>query len=203
MPWYQSIPPLLKTLGRNMVWHVPTDEKIIYLTFDDGPHPEITPWVMDLLDTYGAKATFFCVGDNVVKHNSTFEAIEQRGHRCGNHTMTHMKGWNNSNKKYFEDIAACHAVMGSDLFRPPYGRIKPSQVSALKKNYRIIMWSLLSCDFDKNLNREEALAGLKKHSSSGSIVVFHDSVKAEQNLKYLLPLYLQFLKEQGFICKTL
>ncbi|MES2617085.1 MAG: polysaccharide deacetylase family protein [Bacteroidota bacterium] len=203
MLWYQSIPLWFQKISRNLIWQLPTEEKIIYLTFDDGPHPEITPWVIAQLKQYNASATFFCVGDNVIKHPDTYALLAANNHRSGNHTMTHMKGWGTDNSTYFDNVAACSELVKSDLFRPPYGRIKPSQIRHLKHLYKIIMWNLLSCDFDQTLDKEAAIEGLKKNTKKGSIVVFHDSVKAEKNLKYLLPLYLQFLNENGFTCKTL
>lgn len=203
MLWYQSIPAWFQDLFPNLTWQLPSNDKTVYLTFDDGPHPEITPWVMNQLDRYNVKATFFCVGDNVGRYPEVKNMLTRQGHVVGNHTMHHIKGWGNSTEDYLSDVEQCNALVASPLFRPPYGRIKPSQARILCKEYRIIMWSLLSCDFDRNLNTEKALEGLKKKTKNGSIVVFHDSVKAERNLKVLLPPYLQFLHENGFICGTL
>ncbi len=143
------------------------------------------------------------MGDNVRKFPETYQQILDEGHHTGNHTMHHLKGWNTNDDTYFNNVAECAGYVKSNLLRPPYGRIKSSQINALKKDYQIIMWSLLSCDFEKNLNTDKALAGLKKNTRPGSIIVFHDSVKAEKNLKTLLPLYLQFLNENGFNCKLI
>lgn len=186
-----------------MTWQIPNDKKEVYLTFDDGPHPAITPWVMEQLEFYSASATFFCVGDNVRKYPETYSQILINQHSVGNHTMHHIKGWNTDTENYINNINECAEYVKSDLLRPPYGRIKPSQVKRLKSRFKIIMWSLLSCDFDRKLNTIEALEGLKRKTKSGSIVVFHDSEKAEKNLKVMLPLYLQFLNENGFTCKAL
>lgn len=203
MLWYQSIPAWFQDLFPNLTWQLPGMDKTVYLTFDDGPHPEITPWVLDQLDRYNMKATFFCVGDNVRKYPEVKNMLTKRGHAVGNHTMHHIKGWGTSIQDYISDIEQCNALTSTPLFRPPYGRIKPSQARILRKEYRIIMWSLLSCDFDRKLDTVKALDGLLRKTRNGSIVVFHDSVKAEQNLKVLLPPYLQFLHDNGFNCATL
>jgi peptidoglycan/xylan/chitin deacetylase (PgdA/CDA1 family) len=203
MIWYQSIPRWFRNFFPQLIWKGPDNDQTIYLTFDDGPHPDITPWVLDQLDRFQFKATFFCVGDNARKFPETFRMLSARGHHTGNHTMHHLKGWNTETKTYLEDVESCHAYVDSKLFRPPYGRIKSSQAKVLRKKYRIIMWTLLACDFDKNLDREAAIEGLKKKTRNGDIVVFHDSVKAEENLKVLLPQYLQFLNDNGFTCAVL
>lgn len=180
------------------------DSKHIYLTFDDGPHPSITPWVMDQLAFHGAKATFFCVGQNINKYPDTFQEIKNRGHQVGNHTYNHLKGWFTKNKDYYSNISECQNLMpGNKLFRPPYGRIKPTQYFHLRKSFRIIMWNQLSWDFLKNLDREKALLGLKKRARQKSIIVFHDSVKAQKNLEYLLPRYLEYLSEEELISRGL
>ncbi len=203
MLWYQSIPVWFQKVFKLLEWQIPNDSNTVYLTFDDGPHPEITPWVLNELDKQNAKATFFCVGDNAKKFPETYQHILAAGHQTGNHTMHHLKGWKTIDEIYIDNVEQCAHYVDSILLRPPYGRIKKSQIAKLKNNFRIIMWSLLSCDFEKNLNTAKALEGLKKNTKSGSIVVFHDSVKAEKNLKILLPLYLQFLNEKGFNCKAI
>lgn len=203
MIWYQSFPGWLQSLFPSLLWRKKENEKTIYLTFDDGPHPEISLWVAELLKKHQLPATFFCVGDNARKYPETLNYLRNEGHSIGNHTMHHIKGWSNSTSDYLKDIELCQAYTGTQLFRPPYGRIKPSQVKALKKDFQIVMWSLLSCDFDPNLNTQKALEGLKRKTKDGSIVVFHDSVKAEKNLKILLPDYIDFLIKQGYKCKAL
>ena len=203
MIWYQSIPSWIKKLFPSLTWEVKEDDNAVYLTFDDGPHPEITPWVIDQLNQFNMKATFFCVGDNARKFPETIDHIKQTGHQLGNHTMHHIKGWNTSTEDYIKDIEACQQHVPSDLFRPPYGRISKEQIQQLKQKFRIIMWTILSCDFDKKLNQEKALRGLKNKTRKGSIIVFHDSVKAEKNLRFLLPQYLQFLNHKGYTCKIL
>ncbi len=203
MIWYQSIPFWLQGLFPSLVWQKPAEQAVVYLTFDDGPHPDISRWVAEQLKPYGIKATFFCVGDNVRKYPETAAYLQSEGHRLGNHTMHHIKGWNNSTEDYIKDIELCQQQIDSNLFRPPYGRISRKQIKALKDKFHIVMWSLLSCDFDRNLNKEKALNGLKSKTKNGSIVVFHDSLKAESNLRYLLPKYLEFLHQSGYTCKTL
>jgi peptidoglycan/xylan/chitin deacetylase (PgdA/CDA1 family) len=143
------------------------------------------------------------VGDNVVKYPEVVSLIHENGHALGNHTMNHVKGWQLKNEDYLENVSRCHQVLESNLFRPPYGRVKWSQVKLLKPNYKVVMWSLLSLDYLKGLNVEKSLNELKKQTKSGSIVVFHDSDKAEQNLKDLLPPYLQFLNDNGFNCQVI
>lgn len=186
-----------------MTWRKETESKTVYLTFDDGPHPEITDWVIGQLGLYGMKGTFFCVGDNAGKFPEVLERLTLNGHALGNHTMHHLKGWNTSLDTYLQDVEACARLVKSTLFRPPYGRISRQQRKKLGKDYQIIMWDLLSCDFDKKLDRQKALEGLMKNTKNGSIIVFHDSEKAEQNLRYLLPPYLKFLNQNGFECNTL
>lgn len=201
--WYQSIPTFIQNLFPSLTWSKKGNENTVYLTFDDGPHPQITTWVMDCLEQNGLKGTFFCVGDNARRFPETLQSIKSRGHVLGNHTMHHIKGWNHTDEDYLADVDKCAEFVDSKLFRPPYGRIKPSQVKSLKNGYQIVMWSLLSCDFDKNLDQASAIDGLKKRTKNGSIVVFHDSEKAEKNLKHLLPQYIEFLNQEGYLCKTL
>lgn len=204
MLWYQSIPSFLKKMFPQLIWEIPsTDAPVVYLTFDDGPHPEISIWVADELEKRGLKGSFFCVGDNVRKYPETYQEIIRRGHQVGNHTMHHLKGWSTPLSTYLNDVEQCATYVNSQLLRPPYGRISRQQITKLKPKYQLVMWSLLSCDFNPNLNCEKALEGLKRKTKNGSIVVFHDSLKAEKNLKALLPAYLDFLIQNAYVCKTL
>lgn len=187
-----------QSLLRSLIWSIKTPGKEIFLTFDDGPIPIITPWVVDELKKYNAKATFFCVGDNVKKHPEVYQLLLDNGHRVGNHTMNHLNGWKNFNKTYFENIAAAEKYITSDLFRPPYGKIKPTQIFRLKKKYKLIMWDVLTGDYDESKTGEECLNKIKKNVKSGSIIVFHDSIKAEKRLRYALPKCLEFLKTEGY-----
>lgn len=200
-----TTPGLFTKLDPFLEWKVTAaKESAVYLTFDDGPHPEITPWVLDLLARYQIKATFFCVGENVRKYPEVYRRIVQEGHAVGNHTHLHLNGWKNSFRKYVTDVELASSFIHSNLFRPPYGKIGPRQAWFLKrKGYRIIMWSLLSRDFEANLDRKEALNRLLNNTYNGSIIVFHDSAKAEENLKTILPEYIDGVLEKGFKMKEL
>ena len=203
----------IKRIFPNYVWDIPNREKKVFLTFDDGPTPEITEWTLEQLKKHNAKATFFCIGNNIEKHPEIFQKIIQDNHAIGNHTFNHLKGWETDTDEYIENVKKCCFFMREkglgirdkedavELFRPPYGKIKPSQSKILRQlGYKIIMWDVLSRDFDETISPEECLANVVKNIESGSIIVFHDSVKAKQNLKYVLPKTLAFLKEKGFIC---
>lgn len=193
MPW----------LVPSVTWKMPGDRKVLYLTFDDGPHPEITPWVMDQLDRFAAKATFFCVGDNVRKYPGTFKEVLDRGHRIGNHTYNHLSGWDTNNFTYLRNISLCDVYTHTPLFRPPYGKIGINQLMAVRKKYKVIFWSILSRDFEPNLNVEESLTYMTAHSQPGDILLFHDSVKAEKNMKQLLPPLLEHFAREGYRFETL
>ena len=197
----------IKKIFSNYIWDIPNRENKVFLTFDDGPTPEITEWTLEQLKKYDAKATFFCIGNNIEKHPEIFKKITQEEHAIGNHTFNHLKGWETNNDEYIDNVKKCKETISKlstehcQLFRPPYGKIKPSQSKILRKlGYKIIMWDVLSRDFDKTITQEECLDNVLKNVKSGSIIVFHDSVKAEQNLKYVLPKTLAFLKEKGFVC---
>ncbi len=206
---FHTVPGWIKRFFSNFIWHIDTNEKAIFLTFDDGPIPEITEFVIDELAKFNAKATFFCVGENITKHPSIFEKIVSSGHAFGNHTYNHLKGWQTPNDVYFTNIykteetmrlskSGSFSIENSKLFRPPYGRIKSSQAKALRESYKIIMWDVLTCDYDKNLDGDVCLRNAIKNTGPGSIVVFHDSVKAEKNLRFVLPRYLAHFSEAGY-----
>ncbi len=197
-----TIPVILQQLMPSYTWKVDTEDKQLFLTFDDGPHPEITPWVLGQLKEFGAKATFFCVGDNVRKYPEVYQQILKENHAVGNHTFHHLNGWKTETADYLKDVSLAENYIQSNLFRPPYGRIKRSQAKQLAAKYRIIMWDRLSMDYQAQLNTEESLAQMKK-VKKGSIVVFHDSEKAFQNLKVLLPQLLSYYQQQGFSFQTL
>ncbi len=199
-------PTWLQKFFPDLLWRVPQKqpgEKILHLTFDDGPIPEITPWVLEILEKHAAKATFFVVGDNVRKHPQVFEKVKSAGHSIGNHTFNHLSGWKTDNKTYFENIEKCQALAPTPLFRPPYGRMRFSQSRFLKKKYRIVMWDVLSGDFDQKLAPEKCLDNVLKNIQPGSIIVFHDSLKAEKNLRYVLPKILDILSGQGWKFESL
>ncbi|MEM8907258.1 MAG: polysaccharide deacetylase family protein [Bacteroidota bacterium] len=191
-------PAFIQNLFPNFIWRIPSKEQTIYLTFDDGPIPEVTPWVMDVLAQFNAKATFFCVGDNVKKHRVIFEQLIQAGHAVGNHTYNHLNGWGSENLPYFHNIRHCAHLVNSDLFRPPYGRLKPRQAQFLQRHYRIIMWDVLSGDFDPHISQEQCLQNVISKTKEGSIIVFHDSLKAQNKLTYVLPRVLQHFSEKGY-----
>lgn len=170
----------------------------LYLTFDDGPIPEVTPQVLEILKRYNAKATFFCVGDNVRKHPQVYDLILKDGHSTGNHTYSHLKGIKTGNEQYFKDIEKCSELVHSNLLRPPYGRISYHQVKVLEKQYKIIMWSVLTGDYDHQLTKEEVLDNAIKHSNDGSIIVFHDSIKAYDRMIYALPALLEYYSSKEF-----
>lgn len=191
-------PAFLPFLMPSYTWRVPTTEKTLYLTFDDGPIPVVTPWVLETLRTYAAKATFFCVGDNVQKHPEVFQQVISEGHAVGNHTFNHLNGWKTDTNTYLENVAQCSRVFNSKLFRPPYGRLRPQQLKALKSEYQIVMWDILSGDFSQKISGDTCLQQVMQYARPGSIVVLHDSLKAERNLRYVLPRVLEGLGEEGF-----
>jgi peptidoglycan/xylan/chitin deacetylase (PgdA/CDA1 family) len=198
-----TIPSIFPLIAPNVTWKVKTYEKVLYLTFDDGPHPTITPLVLSILDEYNAKATFFCVGENVTKYPDIFNQILSKGHAVGNHTYNHIKGWQTSNADYHNNIKKAAEVIPSNLFRPPYGRIKPSQIKLLKDHYRIIMWSILTRDYEKNLNPHHTLKQLNKLIKSGDVIVYHDSEKAQQNMLIMLKGMLQHFQQLQYTFKAL
>ena len=196
-PWW------IKRIYDNYTWSMPPDEKILYLTFDDGPHPEATPFVLHQLKQYKAMATFFCIGKNVVDYPEIYERVLQEGHAPGNHTFNHLNGWKTSNDTYLKDVAQASGVIDSHLFRPPYGRITFFQARNLKpvmkgREPKIIMWDVVSGDFDTSCTPDQCLANVILASEPGSVVVFHDSEKALPRLQYALPRMLRFFSEKGF-----
>lgn len=199
-----SIPGFFKIFYPSLCWQVQnTNERVLYITFDDGPHPDVTPQVLDILDTYHAKATFFCVGENVNRYPNVFYEVKKRGHRVGNHTYNHLNGWKTPLKEYYENANKCRELVDSELFRPPYGRISPAQIQTLKKEFTLIMWSVLSYDYDAETTPDECFEYVINNAENGSIVVFHDSVKASKNMLYALPKVLSHYTSLGFTFKTL
>lgn len=214
---------IISTVGKaffpSLLWNFNDKEKVIYLTFDDGPIPEITPWVLEELRKYKAKATFFCIGDNVAKNPEVFKMILREGHVIGNHSHNHLDGWKTDKKTYAENVLKAEVVIRdlllSDksihpstrtkkLFRPPYGRIRPSQIKELEKaNYKIVMWDVISGDYDKRRSPQRCIKDVIKLSQPGSIIVFHDSLKASKNLKQFLPEILKYYYDNGFEFRSL
>lgn len=191
-------PVFLQFLMPSFTWKIKTGQKKLFLTFDDGPIPEVTPWVLDTLAEYNARATFFCVGDNVRKHPAVFQRMLEEGHALGNHTFNHLNGWKTPTPDYLKNVEQCDALIKSRLFRPPYGKLNWSQMKALKKKYQLVMWDVLSGDFSPALAPEKCLQYVTKHAGPGSVVVMHDSLKAERTLRYLLPQTLAHFAAQGY-----
>ena len=192
-------PPLLyRMLFPETVWRLHFKPRTVFLTFDDGPIPEVTPWVLDTLDRYGVKATFFCVGDNVKRHPELFEELLRRGHSVGNHTMNHMQGAKVSTKVYLHNVFQAHELIHSPLFRPPHGLLRWAQSKVLRSRFSIMMYDLVSHDYSRKLTGEQVLDNVKRFARNGSIIVFHDSLKAEKNMKYALPRAIEWLRSEGY-----
>jgi len=206
---------LIKKFFSNYIWDIPNSGKTVYLTFDDGPTPDISYWILDQLRENGIKATFFCVGENLKRYPEISQKILEEGHIIANHTYTHPCGWTTDTEKYIEDTLLCEEEIRKqmaefspqtagrhlpcNLFRPPYGKLTPTQSKILRKmGYKIIMWDVLTADFLPEVSEEECLANVNKNATSGSIIVFHDNPKASKDLKYALPRAIKFLKEQGY-----
>ena len=205
--YFIKIPWLVKKIFKSYTWNFSSDEKAVYLTFDDGPHPNITPWVLEELKKYNAYATFFCIGKNVEQFKETYESILDSGHATGNHTFNHLNGWQTEDDKYLEDVLKASQLIHSNLFRPPYGKIKLRQARSISDAFNnkanIIMWDTLSGDFDKNYSSEQCISNVIDNVQNGSIIVFHDSEKAYANLKHVLPKVLQFLSKEGYKLKKI
>ena len=203
---------IIKKIFSNYTWDVSNTGNTVYLTFDDGPIPEITTWVLEELKKFDLKATFFCIGENIDKHPEIFKKVISEGHAIGNHTFNHLNGWKTPTEAYIENIKLCEEVIEKTtnynskfkLFRPPYGKLKTAQARAIEKlGYEIIMWDVLSADFDTTLSKEQCLDNVLSKVKPGSIIVFHDSIKAFKNLQDVLPKTLAFLKENNFNCNVL
>lgn len=193
---------IVRAIYPKAIWRMDPSDKAVYLTFDDGPIPEVTPWVLDLLDKYHIKACFFMVGDNVRKHPDVFQMVKERGHLVGNHTFNHIRGFEYKGVSYLKNIEKANEFIQSLYFRPPHGHLRRNQAIVLHKKYKVIMWDLVTRDYSKKLNGEQVLQKVKKYARNGSIIVFHDSLKAEKNMKYALPRAIEYLLEQGYAFKT-
>jgi peptidoglycan/xylan/chitin deacetylase (PgdA/CDA1 family) len=203
-PWW------LKRFYSSFTWKIPTKEKVLYLTFDDGPHETATPFILEELKKYNAKATFFCIGKNVVSYPSIYKRILDEGHKAGNHTFNHLNGWKTDDTTYISNIVQTAELVESNLFRPPYGRIKKFQSKLLMRRedpqrplFKIIMWDVLSGDFDIKLSPQQCLDNVLKYTEKGSIIVFHDSTKAWSRMSYALPRVLAHFNKEGYVFKTL
>ncbi|MBC7400408.1 MAG: polysaccharide deacetylase family protein [Mucilaginibacter sp.] len=199
-------PWLLKKLYPQLTWDIGKADRCIYLTFDDGPIPIVTPFVLNILKQYNAKATFFCIGDNIRKHPDIFEQVKADGHTVGNHTYNHLKGWKTDDKTYLDNFLQADELIGGNLFRPPYGRIKKSQVKLLKEakpDIKLIMWNVLSGDFDADLWPESCLDNVIKNTVPGDMVLFHDSLKAFDKLEFVLPEAMEYWSKKGYEFKAI
>jgi len=194
----ERAPVIYRNLYRGSHWRFNTDKKVVYLTFDDGPIPELTPWVLDLLDKYSIKATFFCVGDNVKKHPEIYQAILERGHKTGNHTFSHIQGLKTDTASYLKDVQEAGKLIESKLFRPPYGHLRLSQFKTLKKQYKMIMWDVVTRDYSCLMTADQVFEVVKKYTRNGSVIVFHDSLKAGDRMKESLPKSIEWLLERGY-----
>ncbi|MBD5300002.1 MAG: polysaccharide deacetylase family protein [Bacteroides sp.] len=202
--WIEQPPFFYRLLFTEAIWRIlHRGKRVVYLTFDDGPIPEETPWVLDLLDRYGIKATFFMVGDNVRKYPEVFEEVKRRGHSYGNHTMHHLQGLKVSATTFFRDITEADRLIGSTLFRPPHGIISPWQTKLIKRHYNIIMYDVVTRDYSKRVTGEQVLDNVKRYTRNGSIIVFHDSVKAHERMRYALPRAIEWLISEGYEFRAL
>ncbi len=199
-----KVPLFFRRLFRKAgLWEVSTQTKTIYLTFDDGPIPEVTPLVLEILKQYDAKATFFCVGENISKHPDTLKQVLDAGHKIGNHTYNHLRGWEVSQNDYWSNILQSEQYQKTEFFRPPYGRITSKQLRIIRKHFKIVFWSVLTYDYSKYLDVKSALPKIIKATHPGSIVLFHDSKKAKENVLYLLPRFIEYFLAQGYTFETL
>ena len=195
-------PQFIRQLYPRACWRMNASERAVYLTFDDGPIPEVTPWVLDVLDRYHIKATFFMVGDNVRKHPDEYKMVVERGHRIGNHSFNHLKGFKETTKHYLNNIDKADTYLSSNLYRPPHGFMRLKQYRALNKRYRIIMWDLVTRDYNSKLTGEEVLNKVKRYARPGSIITFHDSLRSVNNLHYALPRAIEWLLAEGYEFKV-
>lgn len=197
------VPLFYRCIYPSLLCRIPTDEKKLFLTFDDGPHPVITSKVIDLLNQFNARGTFFCVGENVKKYPDVFSLLKKQNFAVGNHTFHHLNGFKNSLKKYLHDVQLADAIIDSGLFRPPYGKLSPAQYFRLRQKYTIAMWDVISYDFDQKISKKDCFKYVIRYSRSGSIIVFHDSDKAEKNLLYALPKTLEHFQKRGYVFESL
>ena len=203
MVFWVKTPLLIQFLIPNVTWRKKSLQKVIFLTFDDGPIPMVTPAILEILNKFNAKATFFCVGENVVRNKNIFDKILAEGHSVGNHTFNHLNGRLIKTQEYINNVAQCAKYVNSKLFRPPFGRLRWSQMRFLKKHYDLIYWDVLSWDFDSNVTKEKCLKNVLENTKSGSIVLFHDSIKSEKRILYTLPRVLEHFSELGYTFEKL
>lgn len=196
-PWFY------RALFPGATWRIPSDERCVYLTFDDGPIPQVTPWVLNTLDQYGVKATFFMVGDNVRKHPDVFRMVVERGHAVGNHTFHHIQGIRYWTRNYLADVEQAARLIPGNLFRPPHGHMRFPQLLRLRKTHRIVMWDVVTRDYSPHLSPQQVLENVKRYTRDGSILVFHDSLKAERNMRWAMPRAIEWLLQEGYRFKRI
>ena len=198
-----KIPWIVKKIFPSLIYNIDKGEKTVFITFDDGPVTQTTPQILEILDDFNAKATFFCLGEYIENYPGLFEMIKEKGHSVGNHTYYHKNGWITRNIDYFRDVEKADAIINSNLFRPPYGKLKPSQIKYLKKKYKIVMWDVVSGDFDPATTKEKCYTNVMKNVENGSIIVFHDSLNAKEKMLDVLPRVLKELSELGYVFEGL
>ena len=197
------LPSFLRWIYPNAIWNLPSERKVIYLTFDDGPNPVVTEKILALLEDYQAKATFFCIGKNIEQHPELFKLVKEKGHHIGSHTYSHINGWKSNSTDYLTDYQKGRELASSNLFRPPYGRILLNPIQTIQKQDKVIMWDILSKDYDTSLTPETVLNNVLRNVKPGAIIVFHDSEKAKKNVLAVLPQLLQYLKQQGYAMEAI
>ncbi|MEI6311287.1 MAG: polysaccharide deacetylase family protein [Bacteroidota bacterium] len=198
MNLFVKTPTIVPLVLKSCTWNKSRQEKKIYLTFDDGPIPEVTDFVLETLKKYKIQGTFFCIGNNITLHKEIFERIKKDKHRIGNHTMHHANGWKTKTADYYKEVEECQKIVQSKLFRPPYGKLKIPQIKFISKSYEIIMWDVLSYDWVQTVKPKDVLKNVNDNATNGSIVVFHDSIKASKNLQYALPRFIETKLNEGF-----
>lgn len=201
--YFIKVPKIFYYFFPNFVWKILSKKKNIYLTFDDGPHRDITPQILELLNAYDAKATFFIIGKNAEKYPQLIEQIKKAGHSLGNHSYSHLNGWNQPRDRYIEDIKKCDQTISTDLFRPPFGKFTLKQYNKIKKKYKIIFWTVMPGDFDKAISKEDCLYRSLKNTKKGSIVVFHENDNSKENMLFTLPLLLKHFSNKGYAFKAI
>lgn len=203
MFYFVKTPSVIRQLYKHVTWKLPNDRSAVYLTFDDGPIPSITEKTLDILKEYDVKATFFCVGENVERHPTIFNRIITEKHHVGNHSYNHLNGWKTNNETYFQNIEKCQSLIKTNLLRPPYGKIKREQITQLKATYQLIMWDVLSGDFDPKTSVEKIVSNCVESTESGSIIVMHDNIKCGEKMLEALPQIIQQLKAKGFVFEVI
>ncbi|RLD59872.1 MAG: polysaccharide deacetylase family protein [Bacteroidetes bacterium] len=201
--YFVKTPKIFQLFFKNYIWQIPGHKKSIYLTFDDGPHKETTPLVLNILEKYNAKATFFVLGKNAIKHPELIEGIRSRGHGIGNHGYSHKNGWGQGEEEFIQDVEKCNKILNTALFRPPFGKLTKKQTAKLKEKYKLVFWTVMPGDFDTAITKQRCLARSIKNTHKGTIIVFHENEKAKENMLYTLPLFLKHFSGKGFVFKPI